>query len=282
MAPVRALAWRYQYTARRVLLVLSHHHYDFAECRFEPRYDDRWESATLIPRLVTFDCAQTLVEIPSDWSLGKLVVDAATQIGLKPPSGADKLYMKLYAGRLPEFFEINQTGDMVRAEIFWSELGLAWLHAIGESDACAEALRDAADELLFGPKSEVFKLYDDVVPCLDYLDSMGIQAAVISNWDYSLHRVLKMFGIYERFLVVKASLEEGVEKPDPRLFEIALEEAGFHASETFHVGDSHEDDFVGAKAASLRVALIDRMAEESNPPVLKSLLDLPEAFTWID
>jgi putative hydrolase of the HAD superfamily len=114
------------------------------------------------------------------------------------------------------------------------------------------------------------------------LDTMGIKAAVISNWDYSLHRVLKMFGIYERFVVVKASLEEGVEKPDPRLFQITLQEAGFSPHETFHVGDDLVDDVEGANRFGIRSTLIDRSLAKTERPVICTLADLPEAFGWID
>ena len=102
----------------------------------------------------------------------------------------------------------------------------------------------------------------------------------MSNWDYSLHRVLRMFGIYDRFVSVKASLEEGVEKPDPRLFQIVLDEVGIDSADTFHVGDSYEDDVVGALAAGIRVARIDRGLVTNEVGVVRTLVDLPEAFAW--
>ena len=235
----------------------------------------------MIPKLVTFDCAQTLVRVPEDWSLGKFAVDCARHIGFEPATESERAYLKLYVERLPEFFAVNQSRDADRAKAFWRQLTIDWM---GMADLPLEALNamlDASDELGFGENSILFSLFDDVIPCLDQLDRMGIKAAVISNWDHSLHRVLKMFGIYERFVTVKASLEEGVEKPDPRLFEITLAAAGFTKKETFHVGDLVEDDFEGARNAGIRAALIDRSQPSSSPFTMNSLRDLPEAFSWI-
>ena len=47
------------------------------------------------------------------------------------------------------------------------------------------------------------------------------------------------------------SHEWGVEKPDPRLFQIALEQAGAKAETTAHVGDLFHIDVAGARAAGL-------------------------------
>jgi len=234
----------------------------------------------MTPKLVTFDCAQTLVRVPENWTLGQFAVDCAHHVGLNPPDGAASSYQKMYFDRIGEFLEINRSRDMGRADQFWRALGAEWIAAMDLPTSSLEQLRLAGEELGFGDKSILFSLFEDVVPCLDLLDSMGIQAGVVSNWDYSLHRVLRMFGIDERFVVVKASLEEGVEKPDPRLFEIALKDAGFSPEDTFHVGDSVEDDLAGAKAASIRVALIDRAMVDPKPPYIRSLLELPEAFAW--
>jgi FMN phosphatase YigB (HAD superfamily) len=53
------------------------------------------------------------------------------------------------------------------------------------------------------------------------------------------------------------SHEEGVEKPDPRLFEIALERSGARRGETLHVGDLYHVDVQGARSAGLDAVLLD-------------------------
>ena len=51
--------------------------------------------------------------------------------------------------------------------------------------------------------------------------------------------------------------DEGVEKPDPRLFRIALDRAAARPESTIHVGDLYQVDVVGARAAGLRAVLLD-------------------------
>ena len=51
----------------------------------------------------------------------------------------------------------------------------------------------------------------------------------------------------------------GARKPDPAIFDAALELAGVRApSEALHVGDTPEEDVAGAEAAGIRCLLLDR------------------------
>ena len=50
----------------------------------------------------------------------------------------------------------------------------------------------------------------------------------------------------------------GARKPDPAIFEPALELAGCGPEEALHVGDTPEEDVEGARAAGIRPLLIDR------------------------
>ena len=70
----------------------------------------------------------------------------------------------------------------------------------------------------------------------------------------------------------------GVEKPDPRLFEIALREAGCEPHELLHVGDSPESDVAGALNADVEPVLLDRdgMREGDGATLrIRSLAELP-------
>ncbi|KAJ4979947.1 hypothetical protein NE237_010727 [Protea cynaroides] len=52
---------------------------------------------------------------------------------------------------------------------------------------------------------------------------------------------------------------EDVEKPDPRIYEIALEKAGNIApEETLNIGDSMRKDYLPAKSVGMHVLLLDR------------------------
>lgn len=54
------------------------------------------------------------------------------------------------------------------------------------------------------------------------------------------------------------SQDYGFEKPDRRIFEIALEEAGCSCDEPLHVGDSLVNDVYGAKNAGIKSVWLNR------------------------
>lgn len=230
----------------------------------------------MAPKLVTFDCAQTLVEV--DWTVEGFARVCSVDIGLALPDEAFPRYRALYYERLPEFLEINLRRDPVEGQAFWDRVATDWLGMYGVDPSFVVPLRAASDRLGFGPGSILFRIYEDVIPCLDEMQAAGIRIAVVSNWDYSLHRVLQMFDVHHRFEVVLASLEEGVEKPDPRLFQICLDQMGVAPEDAVHVGDNPLDDVEGAYAAGMRAVLIDRTG--ATPGAITSLRELFDAEGW--
>lgn len=232
----------------------------------------------MTPKIVFFDCAQTLIEVR--WKIGEFAVETAEHLGIALKRGASDRYAALFGSLLPDFHRANQTKDKAVVRKFWIDLDRVFLSAEGVSEDRAEELVDAADERLFSKDSRVFQPFADVIPCLTRLKEKGIAMGVISNWDMSLHRVIETFGLSSFFDVVLASLEEGTEKPHPRLFQLALEKTGFKASEALHVGDDALDDLQGARDAGLRAALVDRSRTSTLAPFLASLDDLESAFSW--
>ena len=103
-----------------------------------------------------------------------------------------------------------------------------------------------------------FRAYRDAAPALAELRALGVQLVCVSNWDYSLPDVLARVGLADELDGVVTSAAVGARKPDPRLFEAALEVAGSAADEALHVGDTPTEDVEGAKAAGIRALLIDR------------------------
>src|SRR5262245_17764379 len=97
----------------------------------------------------------------------------------------------------------------------------------------------------------------DVVPTLLSLRSMGLRLVVVSNANGRLRHLFDRIDLTRHVDVLFDSFEEGVEKPDPRLFQIALERSGGRRETTMHVGDLYHVDVVGARAAGLEATLLD-------------------------
>jgi HAD superfamily hydrolase (TIGR01509 family) len=97
----------------------------------------------------------------------------------------------------------------------------------------------------------------EVFTVLEQLRALGIRLAVASNANGVLQRMFDRVGLTPYFHTVCDSCVEGVEKPDPRFFEIVLDRAGGSPESAMHVGDLYYVDVVGARAAGIRPLLID-------------------------
>jgi putative hydrolase of the HAD superfamily len=85
----------------------------------------------------------------------------------------------------------------------------------------------------------------------------GLVAGVISNSNGSVRSILEATGLARYLDFVLDSSVVGVEKPDRRIFELALREARVAADEAVYVGDLYSVDVLGARAAGIDVILLD-------------------------
>ena len=97
-----------------------------------------------------------------------------------------------------------------------------------------------------------------VPEALGRLRSLGLQLVVVSNANERLRASFDRLGLSQHIDILVNSYEEDVEKPDPRLFQLALDRAAAHADTAVHVGDLYHVDVVGARAAGVRAVLLDR------------------------
>jgi putative hydrolase of the HAD superfamily len=119
----------------------------------------------------------------------------------------------------------------------------------------------------------------DVLPALEALRGR-FRLGVVSNANGTVRAKLDRLGLGSFFEVVVDSREEGVEKPDARLFHIALARMNVRAAETAYVGDLYHVDVVGAVAAGLRPFLLDPLDFHRARPVtrIRALIDLMTAL----
>ena len=92
---------------------------------------------------------------------------------------------------------------------------------------------------------------------LSNLRAQGLQLGVVSNSDGRIFSILDRCGIANFFQVIVDSHDVGVEKPDPRIFQFALDKLQARPEQTIYVGDIYSIDIVGAERARLQPVLID-------------------------
>jgi putative hydrolase of the HAD superfamily len=131
-------------------------------------------------------------------------------------------------------------------------------------------------QTIFGDYSLV-QLYPETLEVLRKTRAMGYHMGVISNFTDGLVSILKHHDLDAFFDSVTYSQEVGTQKPDARMFARALNRAGCRAAEGVHVGDSWEDDYLGAKRAGLRAIWLNRNAIEAPEPceMIHDLGELP-------
>jgi putative hydrolase of the HAD superfamily len=147
------------------------------------------------------------------------------------------------------------------------------------SDATSAALTDLH---AYHREHNLWELVPEgVVPALSALNALGLRLTVVSNANGTLCAHLERLGLDRHVHCVLDSQDFGVEKPDPRLFEIALERSGADAATTIHVGDLYQVDVVGARAAGVRGVLLDEQGlyEGVDCPRVRSLAELVSRIT---
>lgn len=139
------------------------------------------------------------------------------------------------------------------------------------------------DELLAALLEAIrFTVLPGVEPALRAWRDAGVARVVVSNWDVSLHGVLRDTGLAPLLDAVLTSAEVGVAKPDPAIFALALARGRCaDPAAALHVGDSVEHDIAGALAAGMRAALVVGEAPQPDVPpgvrVVRRLDDLAGA-----
>jgi HAD superfamily hydrolase (TIGR01549 family) len=92
---------------------------------------------------------------------------------------------------------------------------------------------------------------------LRLLAERGIRTGVISNSNGSVRSILTELGLAKYLGFVLDSAEVGVEKPDPRIFRLALEQAGVPAEHAVYIGDLYTVDVLGARQVGMAALLMD-------------------------
>ena len=91
------------------------------------------------------------------------------------------------------------------------------------------------------------------------LRAHGLTLGVISNSDGRINAILQGCGVGQFFDLVIDSHEVGVEKPDPRIFDLALRQLNCQPRHALYIGDIYGIDVVGSERAGLQAVLLDTL-----------------------
>ena len=116
------------------------------------------------------------------------------------------------------------------------------------------------------------------------LHAKGYKLGVISNSLGKMRQQLDQVGLASHFDFILDSAVVGVEKPDPRIFAMALNHAMIDADETVFIGDLHSTDVGGCGAAGIRGILMDRVGAypDAECPRITALTSLVNLVAQLD
>ena len=107
-------------------------------------------------------------------------------------------------------------------------------------------------------RMENYVLFDDVLPAIAAMEKAGLLLGVVSNFEAWLEDWFGVHELVESFPVRVISGIEGIEKPDERIFRLALDRAGVEATDSVYVGDNPEFDVDPPAAIGMFPVLVDR------------------------
>ena len=128
-------------------------------------------------------------------------------------------------------------------------------------------------------------VFPDSLQVLEGLHDRGLIVGAVSNWVWSLPELLHSLQLVGQFDFLAVSSRVGFEKPHPRIFEWALEQADVPAGTVIHVGDHLDADVRGAEAVGIAGVLIDRFdryATDDVPADVTLIRSLSELLPIVD
>lgn len=109
-----------------------------------------------------------------------------------------------------------------------------------------------------------YRLFPECIPTLRAVKDAGLVVGLISNFEEWLEGMLIEMKVAHLFDLMVISGKEGIEKPDPAIFRLALDRTGIGAEHSLYVGDHPRLDIEAAKAVGMGAVLIDRKGHHPN------------------
>src|SRR5512138_1934653 len=176
---------------------------------------------------------------------------------------------------------LAHSGD---TENFWVEYSRRRLVALGASPEKSLEFAPSVSQHMgefYKPESVI---PEDVRRTLPQLKQAGYILGVISNRDKPFQDLLHEHGIGEFFDFSLAAGEVNSYKPEPGIFEHALQRMNLSAQDVIYVGDNYYADVVGARRAGLRPILYDPFGIFPDPDctAIKSFDELTSVIKVIE
>jgi putative hydrolase of the HAD superfamily len=228
----------------------------------------------LMIRAVTFDVTRTLLHCPR---LGAIYSETLSRHGIEvSPAEAVRLvgevWRELACSARPDQDRFTAHPEGSRG--WWRDFVVRFCELI---EAPPPSRFATAELYQCFARADSWEVYQEVPATLDRLRRRGLRLGVISNWDERLPGLLADLDLAPRFDAIVTSASVGVEKPDWRIFEAALQALDVAAGEAVHVGDSPIEDVEGAIAAGMQAIRLSRRTPSTLPAARSAITPPPDS-----
>ncbi|MBN2049670.1 MAG: HAD-IA family hydrolase [Spirochaetales bacterium] len=198
---------------------------------------------------IWFDLGYTLIRLDREKNYRRLLETFGVRVTEEELTDAfhltDKIFMRSYPGTL---------GKCPRCYMPWY-LGML-NHRLGISLDLIRIMELWLDPS-YNPGGR-WICYDETITVLKELSDRGYRLGIISNWNETARDIIQRLGLTAFMDTIIISSERGCEKPDKRIFEIALSQARVRPEESLYIGDNYYDDVIGCRRVGMDILLINR------------------------
>lgn len=224
--------------------------------------------------MIYLDAGDTLLTIPAAQTILKQYLQ------LRSVDRDEAHISELFTEAFRLFYYVNKQDNFIACtpesdREFWVHLYKYVLHKLGIHEEWTEEEIFRCSHELYDiyTAPEYYELFADVKPFLERLQAQGFRIGIVSNFAPTLKAILEDKGILHYFDPVIVSTEVGLEKPDPAIFQLALERAGLGAKDVLYIGDHETNDIWAPGQVGIDAVRIIRYDYHSGEGI-RSLLEL--------
>ena len=208
-------------------------------------------------KAVFFDLDETLCDSDTAWNIA--VKETFQRLCEREPNVSEEAITEAWTAVHQKLFQQLDAGKCSMAEVRDRRFGCLFKELSLPIDSAMEELSDFfCSRYLTG-----LRLYKDVT-VLEELHAYHV--GIITNGAHDDHTdsqlsKVRHLGLSERIQSLTISGEIGVRKPNLGIFKVACERADVLLEEAIFVGDSVQNDIVGANRAGITSVLINRKSD---------------------
>lgn len=213
------------------------------------------------PKVIFLDAVGTLFGVRG--SVGEVYSAIATKFGVNvSPERLNSAFFQSFNAASYLAFPGANYEQIPELEFnWWQAISRSTFTRAGAMEYFADFSAFFAELYQYFATASPWYVYDDVLPALRRWQQAGIQLGIISNFDSRIYQVLEVLELRDFFSTITISSLTGSAKPHPEIFATALNKHNCLPQDAWHIGDSLEEDYQGAKKTGIRPLLIRRRQE---------------------